>query len=211
MVAVNQETEKSTSSAEFLALLPRIRRYAQLAFRNLRGDARAEAVQETLARTWGAFVRLSKCGRQHRAFASVLARFAIAQYRDGRRTGSRCNRYDVLAPCARNKSCVVERLDRFEPSQGGWTEALVEDTRTPVLDQVCFRIDFPSWLAMLSRRDRRLAKTLALGYTTNEVAQKFSISAARVSQLRRALDASWHNFQGDSENEGQIRRTVCSA
>ena len=38
---------------------------------------------------------------------------------------------------------------------------------------------------------------LARGETTSEVAQKFQISPARVSQIRRELSDSWHFFHAD--------------
>ena len=65
---------------------------------------------------------------------------------------------DVLSPYARmRKGIVVERLDRFDRSDGEWRECVLEDHQTPVFDQVQFRIDFPDWLSRLSGRDRRLA------------------------------------------------------
>lgn len=114
---------------------------------------------------------------------------------DGRRVGSRQNTRDVLSRRAqRKKRFQVERLDRFDDHENGWREAVVEDTRTPVFDQVCFRIDFPAWLARLSSRDRRIAELLAVGNSTKTVARQFRLSAARVSQLRREFYLSWREF-----------------
>jgi FixJ family two-component response regulator len=64
------------------------------------------------------------------------------------------------------------------------------------------RLDFDSWLSTLSNRDRRLAEKLAFGETTGAVARKFRISAARVSQLRGELCASWHRFVGELAEVG---------
>ena len=137
--------------ALFLAMLPTIRRHAIVAFRDLSAEAWEEAVQEVVANACVAFARLVEQGRSERAFPSALARFAVAQVRDGRKVGTSQNVRDVLSPCAKKKSRgAVERLDRLAKHEGEWVEAVLEDTRTPVPDQVWFRIDFPRWLATLS-------------------------------------------------------------
>ena len=81
----------------------------------------------------------------------------------------------------------------YEP----WKEQLVEKHRTPVPDQAAFRIDFPTWLAKLSQRDRKVVKQLASGDRTNDVARSFALSAGHVSQLRRKLQRSWLGFHGE--------------
>lgn len=189
--------------ALFLAMLPAIRRHALVAFRDLATEAREEAVQEVTANCCVAFARLVQQGRSERAFATVLARFAVAQVRDGRRVGTSQNVRDVMSPCAKKKPIAVERLDRFDKHEGEWVEAIVEDTRTPVLDQVWFRIDFPHWLSTLSSRDRQVARALAVGNTTKDVAQRFRVSPGRVSQLRRELYESWQRFHGEADEPKQ--------
>jgi ATP/maltotriose-dependent transcriptional regulator MalT len=189
---------RRTWQAAFLAILPAIQRHVQIAFRHLPAEAREEAIQESLANTCVAFARLFQQGRSQRAFPIALARFAVAQVRDGRTVGSSQNVREVLSRYAqRKKSFSVQRLDQYDREEQQWIEAVVEDTRTPVFDQVWFRIDFPAWLARLSPRNRRIAKLLAAGYSTGEVATKFDISPSRVSQLRRQLHDSWLEFHGD--------------
>jgi DNA-binding NarL/FixJ family response regulator len=56
------------------------------------------------------------------------------------------------------------------------------------------RIDVAAWLRSLAPRNRRIAKTLAMGETTTDVAQKFHLSRPRVSQLRDELKSSWEKF-----------------
>jgi hypothetical protein len=200
MVAPLRKRRRPSSAwhRPFLAMMPKILQHCRVAFRGLPPEARDEATQEALANTWAAFARLAEQGRQERAFATVLARFAAAQVRDGRSVGSGQNSRDVLSERAqRVKQFVVWRLDHYDWEDGCWREAIVEDPHTPVFDQVCFRIDFPEWLRRLSPRDRRAAKSLAMGNTTNEVARKLKISAGRVSQLRRELHKSWLEFHGE--------------
>ena len=82
--------------------------------------------------------------------------------------------------------------------EGQWLEAIVEDTRTPVPDQVAFRIDFPAWLNSQTKRNRRIAEVLAVGCTTGEVAKRFRLSSGRISQLRQEFHRSWQEFHGDT-------------
>lgn len=182
--------------AAFLVMLPVIRRCADVAFRDLRGQDRDDAVQETVANAYVAFVRLVARKRADRAFPAVLAGYAVKQIRDGRRVGTPQAGRDVMSSHAKRKGqYVVERWGRFD--RGGWREAFLEDSRTPIPDQAAFRIDFPAWLSQLSSRNRRVARLLMAGNQTCQVARYFGVSAARVSQLRRELYEDWQRFHGE--------------
>ena len=182
----------------FLAMLPAIVTHARFAFRYLSGEARQDAVQEAIANALVAFVRLVRRGKIELAYPTVLARYAVAQFQDGRRVGNRLNVKDVLSTYAqKQKGIVVERLDKFDKEDEQWLEAVVEDHHTPVPDQVAFRCDFPAWLARLSRRNRRIAQALSGGHNTGDVAKRFNLSPGRISQLRRELYQSWQAFHGE--------------
>src|SRR5262249_52462262 len=73
-------------------------------------------------------------------------------------------------------------------------EALQDNTRSPVPDQVAFRHDFPAWLAGLGERDRRVITDLMLGERTLDVAERYGLSPARISQLRREFMQGWRRF-----------------
>jgi hypothetical protein len=196
---------KSDWHEQFLKMLPAIVRYVKIAFRHLAPEAKAEAVQEATCNACVAFARLAELRKLDLAYPTVLARYAVAQVRDGRKVGGRLNVRDVLsAYCQRCKKIVIERLDRFDEEENAWQEAVVQDTRSaPVPAIVSFRVDFADWLASLSRRNRRIAETLALGNHTGDVAKRFKLSEGRVSQLRREFAESWHKFVGGEPNDGQ--------
>jgi hypothetical protein len=183
----------------FLAMLPAIVTHARIAFRHLRGEARQDAIQEAIANALVAFARLVQLKKTDLAYPTVLARYAVAQFRDGRRVGNRLNVREVLSPYAqKHKGFVVERLDHFDEEENQWCEAVVQDTKAAsVSDIVAFRCDFADWLASLSRRNRRIAESLALGNRTTDVAKRFKVCAGRVSQLRRELAESWRAFVGE--------------
>lgn len=184
----------------FLAMLPLMVQHFRLAFRHLPSEARAEAIQEATANACVAYQRLAVQGRTDRAFPSALARFAVRQVNDCRHVGTSQNIRDASSDLAQRKGRVIlERLDQFDKDSQEWQEAVVEDYRTPVFDQVQFRVDFPRWLGQLTPRDRKVAQSLAVGRSTGEVAKQFGLSAGRISQLRQELHDSWQAFLGEKQ------------
>jgi hypothetical protein len=180
----------------FLALVPRIRQQAVFAFRGLRAEARDELTEEVVANAYCAFVKLVRRSKAALAYPTPLAQYAIRQVRAGRRVGGRLNVNDVLSGYALRRNGF--RLEQFgtENLLYGWQEALVLDYRTPVDEQAAFRIDFPAWLARLAPRQKRIAKFLAAGNSTNDAACRFRLSPARISQLRAWFRVDWERFHG---------------
>jgi hypothetical protein len=184
--------------AGFLKLMPAIHRHARFSFRHLPAGAREEAIAEVLADAVLAYVRLESLGKTDLAYPTVLARYAIGRYRDGRRVGGQSNANDVMSGrCLRRNGVVVQPLHRLDHRTGTWREVLVEDRHSTPAQIAATRLDFADWLKTLSKRDRRLAEAFALGETTRRVARMFRISSARVSQLRRELCGNWHRFVGE--------------
>jgi hypothetical protein len=191
----------SAPSVAFLTLLPTIERHVGYAFRRVPSPFREDVLQEALVTAFVAYRRLVDRGRRDQVFATPLARFAVFHVRDGRRVGSRRNRFDVSCPfVARRRGFRVERIDRFDPRARRWTLMAIPSSAAPIPDQVAFRLDFPQWLSTQSRRNRRLIQALACGDTTSQAAQRFHISAARVSQLRLQFSQSWRAFQEDQRD-----------
>ena len=159
---------------KFLAMLPTIIGQARFAFSRLPSSTQEEAVQEVVAQRHGRFRQAGRAGSGGHRIPTVLARFGIAQYRSGRRVGSQMNGNDLTSEYAQHKKgFTVSRLDHQDRETGAWKEAVIEDRRTPVPDQVAFRLDFPAWLKTHSRRNRRIAEQLAMGETTQAVARRF--------------------------------------
>jgi len=74
-------------------------------------------------------------------------------------------------PAGCRHSLRVERLDQFDRQSGKWEAALVEDKRFGPADAAAMTIDFKAWLKSLTKRNRRLAETLATGESTFTVAR----------------------------------------
>ena len=182
----------------FLEMLPTIRNYARGAFGHLNPELREELIQETIANAAVAFVRMFQQGKAQKAFPTVLSHYAISQVREGRRVGGHLRINEVLSHYAQNKKgFMVERLDRYDAGTDQWLEAIVEDRRTSVPDQVAFKIDFPNWLKRLGRQKRRIAEALAMGNSPSSVADRFKLSRCKISLLRGEFYRSWQEYHGD--------------
>jgi hypothetical protein len=111
-----------------LVLLPRICHYARFAFRHLAPEVKQEAIQSVVCGALAAYVRLVELGKADIAYAAPLAMYAIRQYHDGRRLGSRLNVLDVSSGyCQAKKGIVMERLDKFNREEEIWEEILIPD------------------------------------------------------------------------------------
>ena len=184
--------------AGFLAMMPTIKTHAKIAFRHLDPEAREEAIQEVICNACRAYARLIELNKTDLAYPSVLARFGVAQTREGRRVGGKRNNRDVSSEyCQWQKGLIVERLDKFDKEEDAWQEVLVEDKNAGPAEVAATRIDFTTWLRVLPRRLRKIATFLASGETTTAAAKRFRISQGRVSQIRRELSLAWQRFQGE--------------
>ena len=187
----------------FQAMLPKIRRQASINLRHLRAEAREEFVAEVVARAYCAWRRLVEQGRPEIARPTPLVKYAVRQVRAGRRVGCRQNSLDILSPHIRRAhGLTIERIDRCDPHNGAWEELLVEDRKAGPAATAAARLDFRAWLGTLSKRNRRIARSLALGESTNSVAQQFGLSAGRISQIRNWFHARWEQYQNCAQPIG---------
>jgi hypothetical protein len=157
-----------------------------------------------VALCWQWFQRLAHRGKDGRRFPSVLARYAAHHVRAGRRLCGREPTRDVLATAGRRRhGFAVRRLHdhatMFHRTELGKTlaDVLCDNSRTPPPDAAAFRCDFPAWRKTRCARDQRLIDALMQGERTRDLARKFRLSAARVSQLRREFHDDWQSFCGE--------------
>ena len=97
----------------------------------------------------------------------------------------------------RIKRFRVERLDHFDEQDQEWREVLIEDRHAGPSETAAARMDVAEWFDSLPKHKRRVAETLARSETTKATARKYRVSPGRISQIRRELDASWREFQGE--------------
>jgi hypothetical protein len=182
----------STWQDAFLAMLPEIESRLRREFRDLHHDSREEAIREGVAHCLFAYVRLHGRGRTHRVTPFTLVLYSARYVRRGRPAAGRMNSKDPLSRYAQLRKGI-----RVDSKASVWIEELVEDRRAPVLDQVAAKVDVGAWFATLSHRMKRIAKDMAFGSSTKEVAEKHGVTPGRISQMRRSLERSWAEFQGE--------------
>jgi len=200
----------------FEVLLPRIELHARIFFRNVKcTQAKEEAVAETLGLSWKWFIRLAERGKDAGTFVSTLASYAARAVKSSRQVCGQQKAQDVMSPVAqRRHGFAVLHLPTstatpYETLYGAvlgqhlhdaFEDRLADNTRTPVPDQAAFRIDFPSWYATLTERDRRMVDDLITGERPGDVARRFGLSAGRVSQKRRAFHDDWQRFHAENHH-----------
>ena len=183
--------------AGLIAMLPEIQRQLWFEFRGWRPEEKADAIAECTANAVVAYARLYELGKTSLAYPSVLARYAAAQFRSGRRVGSHLNTNDVMSRCAQRRHGIhVTRLDCGDFSRE-WKELLAESRTCTPAELAASRIDFHDWLKRLPPKKRRIAVALGAGESTKGAAQRFCITPGRVSQLRREFALDWQDFHGD--------------
>lgn len=201
--------------ARFLELLPRVELHGRIYFRHLCPHKKAEAIQEMRALAWKWFLRLAQRSKDPGDFMTVFVTLLARAVNSGRRLAGMAKAKDVMNPATqRRHGFRVESLpvstrashDHLYSSPQGqqlhdaFEERLRDNTITPVPDQVQFRIDFPAWLATLTARERRMVREMGNNERTLDLSQRFEVSPARISQLRRELHDDWQRFCGERDD-----------
>jgi hypothetical protein len=160
---------------------------------------REDAIQDMIGLAWRWHLRLAEKGKDATAFPTALASYAARAVRSGSRVAGQERANDVLSPVAqRRHHFYVGRLPDFETrTEHPICEALLDNTKSPPDETVCFKLDFLAWLASLTERDRAIVEDLMIGERTLDVANKYKVSPARISQKRREFLQGWHVFLGD--------------
>jgi hypothetical protein len=184
------------AASAFLAILPVIRSVARLRVRHLRClDQRDDVICEVVAVAWKWHLGLFARGRNPADFTVPFAQLAVRAVVCGRRLCGRAPVRDVMSgSCQRRHGFLVAMFPHGPAWPDAFTDALADNTRSPVPDQAQFRIDFADWVRRLPPRRRRVLERLAAGHRTSEVARTFGVSPARIAQIRGALRRDYLRF-----------------
>jgi DNA-directed RNA polymerase specialized sigma24 family protein len=187
--------------ASFIALvLPKVLSHGRVCFRGIKCPHRHEdVIQDMIGLAWTWHLRLAEKGKDATAFPTAIACYAARAVRSGSRVTGQERATDVLSPVAqRRRHFFVGKLPDFETlTDHPVCEALLDNTKSPPDETVCFKLDFLAWLASLTERDRGIVEALMIGERALDVANKYRMSAARISQKRRAFCRDWSLFCGD--------------
>ena len=151
---------------------------------------------------------MAQKGKDATRFPTALATYAAKAVRCGRRVCGQLTPNDVHSERAQQmRGFSTSKLPDFSTlSENPLAEAFIDNTRSPVPDQVQFRLDFPSWLRTRTERDRRVINDMAMGQRTSYLASKYGISPGRISQLRRECHDDWQRFCEPPEDKSPLAR-----
>jgi hypothetical protein len=193
------EADAHLQDAFAAVVMPAVERHARVYFRHVKcPERRADLTAEAVGLAWKWFRRMAKKGKDGTRFPTAIATLAARAANSGRRVAGQEKSKDVLSPLARRRhGFAVEKLPDFSTLSGNpLAEALHDDRRSPVPDQAAFRIDFPAWLDTFDSRRRSMILDMAQGHRTQELADKYGVSEARISQIRREAAEEWTTFHG---------------
>jgi hypothetical protein len=190
----NDNNPKADWQTNFATMLSEIEHRLNAAFGNLDAASREEATAEGVMHALLAYVRLHEQDRVHVATPSTLAWYSSRQVKQGRPAAGRMNGKEPLSRYGQLSNDI-----KVERRPNSWIDAIVADKRASVSDQVAAKMDVGAWFATLTQSMRQIAKDLAFGFSTSEVARKHGLTAGRISQLRRKLAGSWRAFQQESD------------
>jgi hypothetical protein len=181
-----------------LRALPVIETHARIAFRRLPAVHREEATQEATCAACINYHGLAQRGRLQIATPNTAATLAVRHVRNGRHVGGHQDAaQDALSLVAQRRHGVTVRLLSSGSRPDELHDLLIADRRVDIPSVVAFKLDLRDWLATFPRRDRRIIRALASGAGVSTVAEKFSVTPGRISQLRRRYEHSWLAYQGE--------------
>ena len=212
----------SAVNAAFLKYLPALETHAAIQFRGLPDTDREEAIAEARAAAFVNFRSAVRKGQAHRLKPSMVAHYAVLHARGGRHVGgTQDSTTDVLSRRAqRIRGFKVHGLPWDDahaydvlktPDQEVWRLRLRHDRRTPVPDQVCFRIDFSEFMGKQHDRTRTAMAMLAAGHRQTEGADHLGVTPAAVCQRLSRARREWEKFQGEDDPNRSSRPLKASA
>ncbi len=195
MAADNRQSLDPAALADaqrrFLAVKGRIEGHAHRRFAFLHGEAREEAVAETLAFAWKAYRQLCLQGRNPDELLGGLAAFCALRVLRGDRLAGRTPAGDALSRGRRRARPLPH--SESEPTAPEVQNAL-EDTAVSPADQAAFNVDLHDWLAGLEPTQRQVALELAGGAANSEIGARRGRSRGWTNLVRRELRRSWEEF-----------------
>jgi hypothetical protein len=213
-VAVSCPESLPNLHAGFLALSPRIELHARIFFRHVNcPQKKDDCIAETIGIAWKWYVPLVQRGKDPALFVTKIASLAARHVRAGRRVCGQEKSKDVMSGRAQQRhgfsvgplpSSTMAPFENLysavhgQEKQDAFEERLRDNSITPVLDQVVFRLDFPAWLKTLTARERRMIRAMANNERTKDLSKQFELSPGRISQMRREFQLGWDRFCGGS-------------
>lgn len=178
-------------------IYPIIRNTIYRAARPMGSEDHEELVQDATASAAEMVEAMEQSGRT--PLPHSIAYYSIQRTKSGRRSYGDV-RSDVMSPGFQmdheGSICSMQEpvCDEDDMTVGDAIASKSEDMASKVLRQ----IDWDAFLDTLDARKRRIVEELMLGFGTGDIAKLFSVSAARITQIKREIAQDIKEFMGDS-------------
>ena len=164
-----------------------------------------DAIQEMLGIAFALYTSLVRRGKTDKIFPSPLAAYSIKAYHAGRKLSGMSATDVTSTRCQILNRAVVHGLEYYDEIENKMVEVCVYDKYHRPVTIATFRIDYNNWIKTLNDRNRKILFAIIDGDTTSELATRFCISPGRISQIRRELFDSWHDFVSDHHEEKEMK------
>ena len=178
-------------------IYPIIRNTIPRTARPMGSEDHEELVQDATASAAEMIESMEKSGRK--PLPHSIAYYSIQRTKSGRRSYGDI-RSDVMSPGFQMDNdgavCSMQEPvgDEEDLTVGDAIASKSEDMAGKVLRQ----IDWDAFLDTLDSRKRRIVEELMMGFGTGDIARLFSVSAARITQIKREIAQDIKAFMGDS-------------
>jgi hypothetical protein len=181
---------------------PDIRRLAHYFHRRLRGELHKEAVAETEAFVWVAFLKLIEEGRDPLSTIPTIVDFEGRRVRELRRFAGKVHAQDALSQESRQRDgYLVTSLSRPEKEVAPEVRSAMRHRSPGPAEVAIANADWEAFLKSLpDDRYRDLARGLVDGYTLKEIAARRGVSAESVRQLTDRLQQKYVAFHAGGKD-----------
>ena len=191
----------------FLKYMPAVATHAAISFRRLPPADREDAIAEAVAAGFLNYESARRRGQLESVKPSMLAHYGVLHVRSGKHVGgSMDSKKDVMSFRAQQAGRFrvvglpwdnVHAYDALKAPERVWRLRLIDDSRTPIPDQVRFRVDFSAFMGKQDGRTRKALALLAAGHKRCEVAEKLGVTPPAVTQRLARIEREWAAYQAD--------------
>jgi hypothetical protein len=190
---------------QFILYLPVVETHASIQARRLSALEREEFVAEAVAAAFLIYDSALKRGTAKRVTPSTLANYAVLHVKNSRHAGGqKVASRDVLSKRAQGLygfrvSCesdfhAYSRNSNLDLNSRELRLDDYADSRTPVPDQVAFRMDWSAFLNQNTARTRAAIGLLAAGYSRKEVSEYLGVTPAAITQRMARVEKDWIRY-----------------
>ena len=178
--------------ARFLEQYPRIHQLASFQHRRLHGDPRDEAIAETIARTWKAYLEKALSGLDPTLLLKSMVHYAALHVRAEKRIAGTYTG-DVMSRANRTQhNYQIAQLPTSDDEEtAGEVRKALRLRGTNPAEQAILNVDYEAFVATLTDKERGVMESLKAGLNLSDIARQRGISHAAVQDMRKTLARKW--------------------